>query len=133
MAVYIPQKKVNNGDNSFFGQIAKPVGLAGALAGLAAPFTGGASLALGAASAGANLAGQAHQANLAAQAPGAPKPMAGAPEQQSDAITRKYHQELNNPATQIDQGMSALQRLGPDVQQEYGPILNKARMKIGRV
>jgi len=135
MAIPMTQKQVNNEDNSFLGQLAKPMGLVGGLAALAAPFTAGTSLAVPAAAtaAGANVVSTADQMNKEANVEAPPKQNMGIQPQDSSAMQRRYESMTNSPTHQIAEASNALGKMPEDIQNEYKPLLSSAQMKIKRI
>ena len=126
MGIYIPPKKVNNEDNSFFGQIAKPVQGLGSIASLLSVIPGPQAPIAQAIATGANAAGTLHNANQQQQQQQAPQQPKALPEQGQDAISRKLSSMNENPSSRLLQAGQALNSLPQDAQEEYRPILSKA-------
>lgn len=149
MAIRIPQRPVNNEDNSAFGKVAGPLGLAGLVATLAAPFTAGGSLAalsgaaatgatagtLGAAGGAVGAANAIHSANKQTEMQNTPQPVQPQGVKPVEtAMGRKFNQLSEDPASKLLEAGRALNNLPPEAQQEYKPILSNAyaKAKIGR-
>lgn len=132
MAINFHKKPVNNEDNSFYGQIQKPVSLLSGLAALAAPFTGGATLPLIAGAGG--VANTAHEMNKQSQAQAQPAQSQGIAPVET-AMGRKFAKVSEDPASKLLEAGRALNSLPPEAQQEYKPILASAyaKHKYGRM
>jgi hypothetical protein len=127
MPIFMPKPKPVE-DNSAWGS-----GLLKGLvnvAGLAlSPYTGGASLV---AAQGVNAAGDAaHEQKLKGDVQDAQckDPGQGLQAQNSESISRRYQQEMSQPVNQLAQAESALAKMPPDIQEQYGPTISQARMR----
>jgi len=120
----MPKPKPQEDNSAWGGGLLK--GLVNVAGLVAAPFTGGASIA---AAQGVNAIGDAaHESKLKAEAGAMPKPVETVQASGGDAIARKYAQMQAEPSNQFLEAESALSRLPPEMQEQYGPVLSQAKM-----